>query len=129
MIKDVVPAKRKRRRLNKLSIKEVKENWELIKSQEKSGKDSKNPLSDQLRKIVRSQSAIASAVEISKQAAKAGFEWESIDGAWNKFHEELNELHEAINEKDMEKYKTMTIFVHPLRTVLKKYFELKASEK
>lgn len=37
---------------------------------------------------------------ISKQAAKAGFEWNSIDGVWAKVHEELAELKEAVASGD-----------------------------
>tara|TARA_B100000085_G_C18242161_1_gene390369 strand:+ start:81 stop:434 length:354 start_codon:yes stop_codon:yes gene_type:complete len=37
---------------------------------------------------------------ISKQAAKAGFEWDSINGVWAKVHEELDELKEAVASGD-----------------------------
>jgi XTP/dITP diphosphohydrolase len=37
---------------------------------------------------------------ISKKAAQAGFEWDSIAGVWEKVHEELDELKEAVASGD-----------------------------
>ena len=36
--------------------------------------------------------ALAGAMAISKKAAKAGFEWDDMDGVWDKVHEELSDL-------------------------------------
>jgi XTP/dITP diphosphohydrolase len=41
-------------------------------------------------------------MKISVKAAKAGFEWEDIDGVWQKFHEELDEFHQAIANEPKE---------------------------
>ncbi len=79
---------------------EVNKNWELIKYSEKSTMSSSSPISDLLRKKVRSLPAIQGAMEISKKTAKAGFEWDSIEGVWQKVNEELNELREALNKKN-----------------------------
>jgi XTP/dITP diphosphohydrolase len=35
---------------------------------------------------------------ISRKAAAAGFEWDDLDGVWEKVHEELDELKEAVAE-------------------------------
>jgi XTP/dITP diphosphohydrolase len=35
---------------------------------------------------------------ISTKAAAAGFEWDSLEGVWEKVHEELDELKEAVAE-------------------------------
>ena len=56
------------------------------------------PLSDRLASKVRGLPALAGAMTISRKAAAAGFEWESIDGVWEKVHEELDELKEAMAE-------------------------------
>ena len=39
--------------------------------------------------------ALAYAQKISRRAAAAGFEWDDIDGVWDKVHEEIAELREA----------------------------------
>ena len=77
--------------------------WDAIKAEEKAQKgdsDSSSPLSDQLTGKVRGMPALAGAMTISKKAAKAGFEWEDIDGVWEKVTEELEELKEAVASGD-----------------------------
>ena len=81
----------------------VKANWEAIKAMERaaaqpSGAAAVSPLSDHLAGKVRGQPALAGAMTISKKAAAAGFEWDTIDGVWQKVHEELDELKEAVAE-------------------------------
>ena len=81
----------------------VKQLWEVIKAEERgaSGRPhppSTSPLSDRLAGKVRGQPALAGAMTISKKAAAAGFEWDGIDGVWDKVHEELDELKEAVGE-------------------------------
>ena len=61
---------------------------------------SASPLSDQLARKVRGQPALAGAMTISKKAAAAGFEWDDMDGVWQKVHEELDELKEAVASGD-----------------------------
>ena len=82
------------------TIDEAKKSWESIKMTEETLSKTKSPLSDQLKRKVRSQSAISGAMEISKKAANAGFEWKSIEGIWDKVNEELKELKEALLEQD-----------------------------
>jgi len=79
----------------------VKETWEAIKASEKGeAPPSASPLSDRLAGKVRGQPALAGAMTISKKAAKAGFEWDDMDGVWEKVHEELDELKEAVASGD-----------------------------
>lgn len=59
---------------------------------------SSSPLSDRLAGKVRGQPALAGAMTISRKAAAAGFEWDDMDGVWQKVHEELDELKEAVHE-------------------------------
>lgn len=61
---------------------------------------SASPLSDALARKVRGQPALAGAMTISKKAAAAGFEWDDMDGVWQKVHEELDELKEAVASGD-----------------------------
>lgn len=46
--------------------------------------------------------ALLRAMEVSKRAARAGFEWESIEGVWEKFEEERREVVEALESGDQE---------------------------
>ena len=59
-----------------------------------------SPLSDRLAGKVRGQPALAGAMTISRRAAAAGFEWEAMEGVWEKVHEELDELKEAVASGD-----------------------------
>ncbi|MCX5942732.1 MAG: nucleoside triphosphate pyrophosphohydrolase [Cyanobacteria bacterium] len=82
----------------------VTRSWEAIKAAERSGDSgsgqalapSSSPLSDQLASKVRGQPSLASAMTISRKAAAAGFEWDGIEGVWEKVVEELGELQEAV---------------------------------
>jgi len=82
----------------------VKASWEAIKAAEQakdpSSAPSASPLSDRLAGKVRGQGALAGAMTISKKAAKAGFEWDDMNGVWEKVHEELDELKEAVASGD-----------------------------
>jgi len=76
--------------------------WDAIKNEEQAAalKNSPSPLSDRLAGKVRGMPALAGAMAISKQAAKAGFEWDDMAGVWEKVHEELDELKEAVASGD-----------------------------
>jgi len=82
----------------------VKRSWEAIKAAERSGEPdsdqavatSASPLSDRLVSKVRGQPALTGAMTISRKAAAAGFEWDGIEGVWEKVVEELGELKEAV---------------------------------
>ncbi|WP_094556057.1 nucleoside triphosphate pyrophosphohydrolase [Synechococcus sp. 1G10] len=78
----------------------VKASWEAIKAQEATAEPSRSPLSDRLAAKVRGQPALAAAMTISRKAAAAGFEWDSIEGVWGKVHEELDELKQAVASGD-----------------------------
>ena len=84
------------------SSDDVRRSWDAIKRQEQAEAlaGSTSPLSDQLRGKVRGLPALAGAMTISKKAAKAGFEWDDMDGVWDKVHEELDELKEAVASGD-----------------------------
>ncbi len=80
------------------SSDDVRRSWDAIKLEEQAEAlaGSNSPLSDRLRTKVRGLPALAGAMTISKKAAKAGFEWDDMDGVWEKVHEELDELKEAV---------------------------------
>ena len=62
--------------------------WENIKSEESKHQDRKSAVDGIPRKLP----ALQKAVKIQKKAAKAGFDWENIDGVVEKIEEELREL-------------------------------------
>ena len=84
------------------SSDDVRRSWDAIKRQEQAEAlaGATSPLSDQLRTKVRGLPALAGAMTISKKAAKAGFEWDDMDGVWEKVHEELDELKEAVASRN-----------------------------
>jgi XTP/dITP diphosphohydrolase len=79
-------------------VAEVRANWEQIKAEEK-GKTT-DLLSDKLNAYTEKFPPLTAAMKISKQAAKMGFEWENVDGVWEKFEEELAEFKEALATPD-----------------------------
>jgi XTP/dITP diphosphohydrolase len=83
------------------TIDELHQNWEQIKAIEK-GEDPNaiKPLSQKLSRYARSLPPIMASLTISQKVAKAGFEWETVDGVWDKFNEELTEFKDAITSGD-----------------------------
>lgn len=76
--------------------------WEQIKAAEKGETHDPQQLSPKLHKYNRTLPPLMAATKISQKAAKAGFEWDSVEGVWDKFHEELGEFREAIAHEPEE---------------------------
>ena len=75
--------------------------WEEIKAEEQAARgEATASLSAKLESKVRSLGALDGAMAISRKAAAAGFEWDNLDGVWEKVHEELDELKEAVASGD-----------------------------
>jgi XTP/dITP diphosphohydrolase len=85
------------------SMDDLHRNWEQIKAIEK-GEDpnATPPLSRKLSRYARSLPPLMAGMKISRKAAAEGFEWETVDGVWEKFQEELNEFQEALSTSDKE---------------------------
>ncbi len=77
---------------------EVLENWDAIKKQTKKQKSQ----TESMLSIPREFPALMRADKVQKKAAKVGFDWDSIDGAFDKVAEELNELKTAVKNNDCE---------------------------
>ena len=76
---------------------EVLQNWEKIKAEEKGETpEMAQLLSRKLDRYHRSLPPLMASSKISVKAAKAGFEWETVDGVWEKFSEELTEFKESL---------------------------------
>jgi XTP/dITP diphosphohydrolase len=78
------------------SVDEVHQNWEQIKTTEEQTDDTPPLLSNKLKRYARSLPPLTAGMKISKKAASAGFEWETVEGVWEKFQEELAEFQQAI---------------------------------
>jgi tetrapyrrole methylase family protein/MazG family protein len=74
---------------------EVLRNWDAIKKEEKAGKPQDTSTSI-LDGIPKSLPALSLALEVSKKAARAGFEWPDVAGVLDKLHEEIEELKVAL---------------------------------
>ena len=83
-----------------ISMKEVEDSWEKIKTKERPLNNSKTPISDRLKLKIRPQPSSKAALSISKKASKNGFEWENIDQIWDKLYEELEELKDALKQEN-----------------------------
>ena len=77
----------------------VKLTWEEIKKQEKAGTEDPDKLTPKLKRYARSMPPLAGAMKISKKAAKAGFEWDTIEDVWEKVDEEMGELRHALEHE------------------------------
>lgn len=73
------------------TAEDVKSNWDAIKATEKRS----SATGVLLESVNRAQPALMEGLEISKKAAKAGFEWNEYDDVLAKLREELAELAEA----------------------------------
>jgi XTP/dITP diphosphohydrolase len=80
----------------------ISQTWDRIKAEEKGIPHEPNKLTPKLTKYSRTLPPLMAATKISAKAAKAGFEWDHIDGVWDKFHEELDEFRAALAHEPKE---------------------------
>jgi XTP/dITP diphosphohydrolase len=78
------------------SPEEVNQNWERIKAAERGETPETQALTAKLGRYARTLPPLMAGMKISQKAAAAGFEWETIEGVWDKFQEELAEFRQAI---------------------------------
>jgi XTP/dITP diphosphohydrolase len=91
------------------NVDEVHRNWEQIKGEEERqaltqemGEPATPKLTDRLQRYARSLPPLMAAMKMSKKAAAVGFEWDSVDGVWEKFQEELGEFRHALAHESRE---------------------------
>ncbi len=75
---------------------QVLENWDVIKKRTKQQKTQ----TDSMLSIPREFPALMRADKVQKKASKVGFDWDSVDGAFDKVAEELEELKQAYKNGD-----------------------------
>lgn len=74
----------------------VLKNWDAIKMKTKS----QSTQSEVMQGISKALPSLMRSTKIQQKAAKAGFDWENADGAFEKVEEELCELREAFAVQD-----------------------------
>jgi MazG family protein len=84
---------------------QVLKNWAKLKAEEKQavsgGEASARPLLPSvLDGIPRSLPALLEAYQLTRRAAQVGFDWENIEGIFDKLHEEISELRAALAGPD-----------------------------
>jgi XTP/dITP diphosphohydrolase len=84
-------------------VDDVSKNWEEIKASEKGQSTSdKAKLTVKLSNYAKKLPPLMAGMKISEKAAAAGFEWENVDGVWEKFYEEVEEWKQAIASESKE---------------------------
>lgn len=82
------------------SVREVKENWQAIKKQEKGDTKEENNIFDN---IPRSLPALKRAQKVTEAAARYGFDWNKTIEVLDKLQEELKEFQSALQTNDQNK--------------------------
>jgi XTP/dITP diphosphohydrolase len=82
---------------------EVRQAWEQIKAAEKEETGKLNSLSAKLSRYKQTLPPLMAGMKISQKAAEIGFEWENIEGVWEKFREELGEFQYALEHESRER--------------------------
>ncbi len=76
------------------TAEQVLRNWEAIKAAERA-EDGATGTRSAFDGIARALPALAASREIQERASSLGWDWDAIDGVWEKVSEELDELHVA----------------------------------
>jgi MazG family protein len=84
---------------------EVLKNWAQLKAKEKMAASpeattSQKPAPSVLDGVLRNQPALLEAYQITRRAAQVGFDWESVEGIFEKLDEETAELRAALAASD-----------------------------
>jgi len=93
----------------KRDSEDVKKSWDELKSEERG-----EQVTSVLDGISKSAPSLTQAFEIQKKVTRVGFQWEQIDGVWDKLQEEVQEVKEAIraeNDTNIEKELGDVLFV------------------
>lgn len=88
-----------------LSIKEVKDNWSRIKSEEKPGQGLDKGLFHKEKKSPFP--SLMQAYKIGKKAEKVKFDWDDVSQVWGQFLSEVKELEDEITAKVRDPEKVM----------------------
>jgi MazG family protein len=83
---------------------EVLRNWELLKKEERRAK-SDNPVEGKtahslLDGVPHTIPALLEAFQLTRKVARIGFDWDNVEGIFDKLHEESGELREVLHKKE-----------------------------
>ncbi len=82
---------------------EIRQNWEIIKAQEKSETpETAQLLSRKLSRYNQTLPPLMASDKILVEAASAGFQWGTVNEVWEKFTEELGEFRQSLEKKDIK---------------------------
>lgn len=90
------------------SVEEVWKRWEEIKSKEVKGKSDK--VKGILESVPNALPALYRADKVQRRAARVGFDWNNIAGAWDKVDEEEKEILKLMGRS---KYQTSKLKIKP----------------
>lgn len=111
------------------SVDEVNENWEKIKAAEKGETAEKPPtLASKMQRYASTLPPIAAGIKISQKAAEVNFDWDSVDGVWDKFHEEMAEFEHALKHEDKAAQQSELGDIMFVLIQLARWYALDASE-
>lgn len=79
---------------------EIKANWENEKAKERQNKNNQENLSI-LADIPKNLPALSQAAKIQKRCAHVGFDWDNIQGVFEKIEEEVLEVKEELEAKEL----------------------------
>jgi MazG family protein len=87
---------------------EVLKNWEQIKKEERIAAGKKNADGEEkedkpaslLDGVSKALPAALEGLSLTRRAARIGFDWDNVEGVFDKLSEESGELREALNAKD-----------------------------
>jgi ATP diphosphatase len=76
--------------------------WEQIKAEERQQRSPESGAS-QMDGVARALPALIRAEKLQKRAARVGFDWPDVEGAWNKLEEELHEVREEFSNRNQDR--------------------------
>jgi len=93
---------------------DVLRNWEILKKQERAARKGKPPAEAGLGRPTAAQSssdsyidgvphtlpALLEGLQLTSKASRVGFDWDRVEGIFDKLHEETNELREVLHKKE-----------------------------
>ncbi len=90
---------------------EVLKNWEQIKKEERAAAGKNKPDSSKhgekpgslLDGVSRALPAALEGFQLTRRAARIGFDWENVEGVFDKMNEEAGELRKALSAKDSKR--------------------------
>jgi tetrapyrrole methylase family protein / MazG family protein len=80
-------------------VEQVVRNWEAIKADERAERGKER--ADAFGGVARALPALPASREIQERASALGWDWEAIEGVWEKVTEELEELRSASTDDEM----------------------------